>query len=126
MEISTDKLPEVDQLIRIFNQTTWAKGRNEDAIRQLLKNTSVFVVIKKENQLIGFGRALSDGIYRALLEDIVVHENYRNQKIGSVIVKNLIQQLDGVQQIFLHAKPELEGFYRHFGFSKSGCLTMNR
>ena len=124
-KIITDRLPLPSELKDLFSQTTWAKDRSIEGVERLLKNTAIFVVIREEEKLIGFGRALTDGIYRALLDDIVVSENYRKQGLGKVIVQNLLDQLESVDQIFLNTKPELKYFYNTFGFSESNAFTMN-
>lgn len=125
IEIITNVPPETSQLLNLFRQTSWANNRNEDDVDLLLENTKIFVVIKVDQQLIGYGRAISDGVYRALLDDIVVHRDQRNNGVGTLIVKTLMDQLNAVAQVFLNTKPELETFYNNFGFSKSKCLTMN-
>ncbi len=47
----------------------------------MLKN-SIAIGVWKENELIGFARVVSDGVFRAYLEDVVVHESVRNKGIG--------------------------------------------
>lgn len=123
--ITTEKLPQAFELLPLFSQTTWAKDRSAEGIALLLNKTETYVVIRDNDQLIGFGRALTDGIYRALLDDIIVHEKYRKQGIGKLIVNKLLDQLKDVEQIFLTTKPELESFYKPYGFSKSKGLTMS-
>ncbi|TPN85228.1 GNAT family N-acetyltransferase [Aquimarina algicola] len=123
--ISTTTLPNPSALQYLFSQTTWAKNRNEDDIKQLLSQTKVYVVIKDKQQLIGFGRAISDGIYRAMLDDIVVDQEYQKQGLGKLIVTELLDQLKDVETIFLNTKPELEGFYNKYNFTISKALTMS-
>ncbi len=123
--ISTTTLPNPSALQYLFSQTTWAKNRNEDDIKQLLSQTKVYVVIKDKQQLIGFGRAISDGIYRAMLDDIVVDQEYQKQGLGKLIVTELLDQLKDVETIFLNTKPELEGFYNKYNFTTSKALTMS-
>ena len=125
IEISTDMLPDSSELLNLFRQTSWANNRIETDVKFLLENTKTFVVVKSNKEMIGFGRAISDGIYRAMIDDVVVHQNYRNKGVGALIIKTLMQQLDTAEQVFLNTKPELEGFYNSLGFSKSTCLTMN-
>ncbi|MFD2563817.1 GNAT family N-acetyltransferase [Aquimarina rubra] len=125
--ITRNELPIAEELRNLFLQTSWAKERSLNDIRLLLQNTTVFIVMRDTNteQLIGFGRALSDGVYRALLDDIVVDTVYRKQGLGKRIVKELLDQLLGVEQIFLNTKPDLAAFYNQFGFAKSEVLTMS-
>ncbi len=122
--ITTEKLPEASELLRLFLQTSWANDRSIEGIELLLCNTTTYVVVRDNNQLIGFGRALSDGVYRAMLDDIVVEATYRRQGIGKIIVEQLLDQLTDVEHVFLNTKPDLESFYKAYGFIKSKALTM--
>ncbi|WP_299246236.1 GNAT family N-acetyltransferase [uncultured Aquimarina sp.] len=104
-----------------------AKNRSLEGVEKLLQKTEVFVVVRDTDteQLIGFGRALSDGVYRALLDDIVIEASYRKRGLGKRIVQELLDQLQDVEQVFLNTKPELEVFYNEFGFTKTKALTMS-
>ena len=122
--ISITELPSKEELKNLFSQTSWANDRNYEDIQKLLDNLTVFVTIRKNAELIGFGRAITDGIYRALLDDIIVYEVYQKRGLGKIIVENLLKQLDGIDEIFLNTKPELEEFYKKSGFNKSNTFTM--
>lgn len=39
-------------------------------------------------------------------------------------IKALLEQLVGVEEIFLNTKPELERFYNNFGFHQTHSITM--
>ncbi|MEW7289251.1 GNAT family N-acetyltransferase [Aquimarina sp. 2304DJ70-9] len=123
--VITKQLPNALELQRLFRQTSWANARSIEEIELLLQNTTTYVVIRDNDQLIGFGRAISDGVYRAMLDDIVVDEDYRKKGVGKFIVKKLLDVLDGVEQVFLNTKPDLESYYEALGFSKTKGVTMH-
>ncbi|MBQ0734869.1 GNAT family N-acetyltransferase [Aquimarina celericrescens] len=123
--ITTDEQPNTIELLELYKQTSWAKNRTTEDVALMLRNTTIRTAIKTDNKLIGFGRALTDGVYRAMLDDIVVDKKYRAQGFGKIIVEELLRQLNGVEQIFLNTKPELESFYKTFGFSKCQAFTMD-
>ncbi len=124
-KISTEQLPKASELLHLFSQTSWAKDRSIKGIELLLSATKTYVVIRDGDRIIGFGRALSDGVYRAMLDDIVVDVQYRKQGLGKLIVESLLHQVKNVEQVFLNTKPDLEVFYETYGFSKSTALTMS-
>lgn len=126
IEISTTKSPSEKELTKLFSQTTWASKRKNHDIKKMLDNLRVFVTIRKNSELIGFGRAISDGIYRALIDDIIVERTYQKKGVGKIIIKNLLNQLSGVDEIFLNTKPELEDYYKKFGFDKVNSITMKK
>lgn len=122
--ISSEKRPKSSELQKLFNQTSLAKKRTLVGIQTLLENTRIFVTIRKNNILIGYGRAISDGIYRALIDDIVIDENYQNKGLGKNILNILLEKLNGVDEIFLNTGEHLEVYYEKFGFEQAKCLTM--
>jgi N-acetylglutamate synthase-like GNAT family acetyltransferase len=126
LEINITQLPSEKELKKLFSQTTWASKRKDQDIRKMIENLNVFVTIRKNSALIGFGRAITDGIYRALIDDIIVDNSYQKRGLGKVIVENLLKQLVGIDEIFLNTKPELEEFYIKFGFAKVRTITMKK
>jgi len=122
--INTDKLPSATELLNLFSQTTWANKRSIEGIEALLAKTDVCITIWNKDQLIGFGRAITDGTYRALIDDVIIDEKYRGEGLGGMIIKNLKEQLKEVEEIFLNTDEHLEEFYKKYGFEKVKCLTM--
>ena len=77
----------LSKLKLLFDQHSfWAKGRDYKSIRKLLAGSTVVITVWKNNELIGFGRATSDGIYRAVLWDIVVADKLQRQGLGRKVV----------------------------------------
>ncbi|TAI49561.1 GNAT family N-acetyltransferase [Flagellimonas allohymeniacidonis] len=125
LELNTVQKPEVDELLVIFLQTGWAKNRNRLDIQRLIDQMEHFVTVRHGSQLVGFGRAISDGVYRALIEDIIVHEKFRGKGIGGKLVLALLAQIQSVEEIILHTETHLMEFYQDLGFRANDCLTMN-
>ena len=76
------------KLQRLLNKnTSWAANRNKNDIRKMLSKSDVIVSAWKENNLIGFGRATSDQVFRSVLWDVVVEKKYQRYGIGKLIVK---------------------------------------
>ena len=69
----------------------WAKGRKTSDLRKCLASSDVIISLWSGNEIVGFGRALSDGIYRGVLWDIVIDQNHQGKGYGKMIVKNLLE-----------------------------------
>ena len=124
--IKRNRLPNASELKTLFSQTTWAKNRGEDDIQILLKNLDVYVLVRDKNKLIGFGRATTDYVYRALIDDIIVDAEYRKAGIGKIIMESLLEQLNTVEELFLNTREGLQSYYEQFGFEKVKIVTMNK
>ena len=81
----------------------WAKDRTINDLRKCLANSDVIVSIWSQDELVGFGRALSDGIYRSVLWDIVIDQNHQGRGYGKMIIKNILEskQIKHTQKIYL-------------------------
>lgn len=123
-DISTTLKPTAQELRDLFEQTTWAQGRSAKDIQVLLNHLDVFVCVRTGGRLVGFGRAISDGVYRALLDDIVVEREARGAGLGKTIVTSLLKQLSSVEEVFLNAGEHLTEFYSMHGFEVFGGRTM--
>jgi ribosomal protein S18 acetylase RimI-like enzyme len=70
----------------------------------------------EDDQMIGAGRALADGVNSAYLCDIAVHPDYQGLGIGKSVVNELLDMCSGHKKVILYANPGKEGFYRKMGF----------
>ena len=69
----------------------WAKNRKIKDLKKCLANSDVIVSVWSNDEPVGFGRALSDGIYRGVLWDIVIDQNHQGKGYGKIIIKNLLE-----------------------------------
>ena len=72
------------------NNAFWAKNRTINDLKKCLANSDVIVSLWVGNEIVGFGRALTDGIYRGVLWDIVIDQNYQGKGFGKLIVQRLL------------------------------------
>lgn len=78
-------------------------------------HTTVFIY--HDNNLIGCGRALSDGAYQAAVYDCAVLPEYQGKGIGKTIITHILSELSNCN-VILYATPGKEGFYKKYGFRK--------
>lgn len=75
------------------------------------------VFLYNQDKMVGFGRAISDGVYQAAIYDCAVIEEHQSKGLGKKIVQEIMLQLKGFN-IILYATPGMEGFYEKLGFRK--------
>ena len=78
-------------------------------------HTTVFIYLG--DQLIGFGRAISDGAYQAAVYDCAVLPGHQGKGIGRTILEHILSQVSHCN-VILYASPGKEGFYLKQGFRK--------
>ena len=99
--IPTNGLNKLQKLLD--NNAFWAKNRTINDLRKCLANSDVIVSLWVGNEIVGFGRALTDGIYRGVLWDIVIDQNYQGKGFGKLIVKNLLssKKIKNTKKLYL-------------------------
>jgi ribosomal protein S18 acetylase RimI-like enzyme len=74
-----------------------------------------------EGVLVGFCRAISDGVTNAYVSTVAVLPEYRGKGIGAELVKRLLEGRDTIRFV-LHAAPGVQGFYRKLGFEDASDM----
>ena len=102
------------------NNSSWGKKRNIKDLKKMLAGSSVVVSLWSKEKLIGFGRATTDEIFRAVLWDIIIEKNYQNSGLGKKIVHKLLTNplISKVQRIYIMTT-HCESFYKKIGFKNS-------
>ena len=107
----------------------WAKSRTINDLKKCLANSDVIVSLWVGNEIVGFGRALTDGIYRGVLWDIVIDKNHQGKGYGKKIVNSILvsEKLKKVEKIYLMTTNKKE-FYCQLNFEKvkSQSLLINK
>ena len=85
------------------NQSFWAKSRKKKELKKMIKNSSCVITLWQRNRLIGFGRATSDWIYRAVLWDIVIVKDQQSSGLGKLLVNALLSanSIKDVEKVYL-------------------------
>ena len=85
------------------DSTFWAKNRTIKDIKKCLANSDVIVSLWVGNEIVGFGRALTDGIYRGILWDIVIDKKYQGKGFGKLIVESLLssKKIKNTKKLYL-------------------------
>ncbi len=114
---SDDVFPQPDQLIQLFQQAPWAKDRKITDTEEMLRHTDLAICAWERERLVGFGRVLTDFVYRATIWDVIVDQSYQGQGIGSEIVRRILHhpRLQRVELFWLCTRRP--GFYERLGFS---------
>ena len=81
----------------------WAQSRTINDLKKCLANSDVIVSLWAGAEIVGFGRDLTDGVYRGVLWDIVIDQNHQGRGFGKLIVKNLLssKEIKNTKKIYL-------------------------
>ena len=108
----------VEQIQKLLHQnTSWAKKRSKRDLKLMLLNSNSISTLWIHRKLVGFGRATSDKIFRAVLWDVVICKNYRKNGFGKIIVDTLLESpsVKSAKKVYLMTTNCME-FYNKCGF----------
>lgn len=111
------------QLEDLYKDAGWWDAGFEnhpETLDRIVRQSALFAGAFSGEKMVGMGRALSDLVSDAYIQDVAVLKTYRGQGIGKMIVRALIINLKqhGVDWIGLLGQPGTTGFYRELGFKE--------
>lgn len=122
---------QIRQILSIYIAEEWWVASRDDAdlVKRIVAGSHCFLVVEDGKRVVGMGRAISDGVSDAYIQDVAVDANVRDRGIGSEIIRRLLSRLnrDGVNWVGLIAERGSHPFYQRLGFKVMPDATpMNR
>jgi ribosomal protein S18 acetylase RimI-like enzyme len=112
-----------ESLKKLYQQAGWWDEDDETGdggvwIDALVKGSFCFVGAFAGEEMIGMGRAVSDGVSDAYIQDVTVLRKFRGQGVGARIMEKIVDFLQSrkIGWIGLVAEPGTLDFYRRLGF----------
>ena len=116
-------------ILELYQQAGWWQSESSDndldIIAKIVANSFCFVIAILDSKIVGMGRAISDGISDAYIQDVTVQKEYRGKDIGKGIMRTLIKFLkeNNLKWIGLISEPGYESFYQGLGFKVMTSYT---
>ncbi|CAI9110246.1 OLC1v1010239C1 [Oldenlandia corymbosa var. corymbosa] len=109
----------LDHLNSVFVAVGFPR-RDTDKIRVALEHTDALLWIEhqKTKRPVAFARATGDGVFNAIIWDVVVDPSYQGLGLGKAVMERLVNDLlaKGINNIALYSEPRVLGFYKPLGF----------
>ncbi|CAK9157365.1 unnamed protein product [Ilex paraguariensis] len=109
----------LDHLNSVFVAVGFPK-RDTTKIRVALEHTDslLWIEYEKTSRPVAFARATGDGVFNAIIWDVVVDPSFQGIGLGKAVMERLVNELleKGITNIALYSEPRVLGFYRPLGF----------
>ena len=108
------------KLQKLLNKNTfWEQNRTINDLKKCLAKSDVIISLWVGNEIVGFGRALTDEVYRGVLWDVVIDKNHQSKGYGTLIVKNLLssKKIKHTKKLYLMTTNK-KLFYSQFDFKE--------
>ncbi|CAN6471448.1 unnamed protein product [Victoria cruziana] len=110
---------DLDELNSVFARVGFPR-RRPDKIAKALEHTPTVLWIEdtRSGKPVAFARATGDGVFNAIIWDVVVDPSFQGLGLGKAIMERVVGDLleMGIVNIALYAEPQVLGFYRPLGF----------
>lgn len=111
----------------LSTEAYWARSRTRaDFGHQVTTAWRVVGVYDGGGRMVGFARALSDGVRNAYLADVYVLESERGHGLGKELVRVMIDEGPGAGFRWMLHTSDAHGLYRQFGFAEPDETYLER
>lgn len=120
-EMISPTISELRRITTLYREAGWwwEEGEHLDFAERLIAGSFCFYVAEFKREIIGIGRAISDGVSDAYIQDVTVALNRRGEGIGTALVQAILAFLDrhGVDWIGVIAENGSHPFYEKLGLA---------
>lgn len=111
---------EYEQARLLLAANDWGPRVQDPAVfGELLARSHVALVAVEDGRVVGFLRAISDGIFNGYLSMVVVAREYRGRGIGTALVREAMGDDDRMTWVLRAGRGGVSAFYEKLGFSPS-------
>ncbi|WP_165040366.1 GNAT family N-acetyltransferase [Dysgonomonas sp. ZJ709] len=118
----SNKIPEINSFFALYESTGWnnSEGKTKEELYNAIEKSWYIISAFADNNLIGFGRVISDGYLHAFIVDLIILPEYKQQGIGTEILNRLVDQIKsaGINDIQLFCAKEKKEFYLKNNFEE--------
>jgi len=117
---STSDCPQLEEFVSVLRRSTLAERRpveDLECVTQMIAGAALWATCRKDGELIGVARSVTDFAYCCYLSDLAVDQRFSRQGIGRRLIKETRNRLGPRCSLILLSAPAAVEYYPHIGFT---------
>ena len=120
MQVRAIRPSEAEAARQLLIASGWDRGvSTAEEFHHLLSRSQVALVALHGHEVVGFLRALTDGISNGYISMVVVAQAHRGKGVGRALVESAIGDNTEITWVLRASAEGVAGFYERLGFLKS-------
>lgn len=111
-----------DQLTGEFFEG-WLDAPSPATLLEILKSSSHVVIAIRDDEVIGFVTAISDGVLSAFITLLEVVPDEQNKGIGHSLINQVLDEIGQIYMVDLVCDANLSRFYAELGFATTTGMS---
>ena len=109
--------PDLQAVHQLLQASGWAHrvGAAEDLAGLIAASQRTAVAVEVQ-QIIGFARAITDGISNGYLSMVVVAEPFRRQGVGQALIQHIVGEEESITWVLRAGREGVPEFFAKLGF----------
>ena len=133
--IKKQEIVKLEDVLHLYQVVGWTNYTHQpEMLEQALSHSLAIYVALDGDAVVGLIRLVGDGFSSVLVQDLIVLPIYQRQGIGSVLMKEALEDFKEAYQVQLATEQTEKnvGFYRSMGFETlstydcTGMIWVNR